>query len=83
MAVMHESDVRRTPCNRTPPSGQNPAIETPLLQAQKIPFYLVLKGSKKFFGAFGAEKHPLTLYFRVLLRFYALLVQLHAFLAQN
>ena len=48
----------------------HPAIETPPPQAEilqsnpppsgrkKIPFYLVLKGSKIFFGAFGAEKHP-------------------------
>ena len=35
-------------CNRNPPpSGR-----------KKIPLYLVLKGSKKIFGAFGAEKHP-------------------------
>ena len=32
------------------------AIEPPPPQAEKkIPLYLVLKGSKNFFGAFGAE----------------------------
>ena len=34
----------------------NPAIEPPRLK--KIPFYLVLKALKKFFGAFGAKKYP-------------------------
>ena len=53
-----------------PPSlGQNPAIE-PHPRKKKIRLYQVLKGSKRFFGALGAEKHPYTLYFRVLLHLY-------------
>ena len=40
-------------CNRLP------------IKAEKIPFYLMLKASKIFFGAFGAEQTPSTLYFRV------------------
>ena len=39
------------------PSGQNPAIETPL-RPRKFPLYLVLKGSKNIFSAFGAQTLP-------------------------
>ena len=35
----------------------------------KMPLYLVLKGSKKNFGAFGAEKHPLYPIFCVFIVF--------------
>ena len=62
------------PAIETPPPPQAKILQLkpPPSGRKKIPFYLVLKGSKIFFGAFGAEKHPYTLYFRVLLRFYAL-----------
>ena len=63
------------------PSGKNPAIDP--LQAKKNTITSSAQRVEIFFGAFGAEKHPKTLYFRVFLRFYALLVQLQAFLAQN
>ena len=35
----------------------------------KMPLYLVLKGSKKIFGAFGAEKHPIYPIFCVFIAF--------------
>ena len=79
---MHQLNIRRKPCNRLPLRPKS-CDRTTQLMLKKIPLYLVLKGSKFFFGAFGAEKHPYTLYFRFLLRFYALLVQLWTFLAQN
>ena len=45
---MHKSDVRRKPCNRTPPpSARNPAIEPSSLWLRKISLHLVLKGLKK------------------------------------
>ena len=44
-ARMHQSDIRRKPCNRSPPSGR-----------KKIPLYLVLKGSR-FFSAPSAPKN--------------------------
>ena len=34
-----------------------------------MPLYLVLKGSKKIFGAFGAEKHPIYPIFCVFIAF--------------
>ena len=42
-----------------------------LIMAQifKMPLYLVLKGSKKIFGAFGAEKHPIYPIFCVFIAF--------------
>ena len=44
---MHESDVRRTPCNRPPPQAKILQSKPPPSGRKKIPLYLVLKGSKK------------------------------------
>ena len=41
----------------TPPQAEILQSKPPPQAKKKIPFYLVLKGSKIFFGAFGAEKH--------------------------
>ena len=53
-ARMHQSDVRRKPCNQIPPPQAKILQSDPPPHAKKVPLYLVLKGSKNF----SAEKHP-------------------------
>ena len=59
-----QTTFRRKPCNSTPPRAEILQLYPHPLGPKKISLDLVLKGSKKFRGAFDATKTLLPLFLR-------------------